>query len=191
MITLATFMPEYFNNNGDQGNLEVLSKHLEWRGVRYQVVSTDFENADFLMVGDGSRAVMREFSKQLEGLSNLLTNRLQAGKATLLVGSAHEFFCHSLSGLPSINKTSRVSEFRAVRAADFNVLGYRNSDYDLDLFIDRAFVSTSLFGPVLAKNPDLLSLLLESMGVSDELSSEQASSLNNVVERIRADFSQS
>lgn len=186
MIKLATFMPEYFNNNGDQGNIEVLVKQLEWRGIDYSVTSTDLSEADFLLVGDGSRAVMREFESDLSGLEDLVASRLREGKATLLVGSSHEHFCSKLQELPDLKTLSRVSEFREVASGIHKAFGYRNTDKDVDLFIKGAFISTSFYGPLLAKNQNLLDLVLSSMGVSGNLPSELQSSLDAVLQAIRS-----
>jgi len=186
MIKLATFMPKYFNNNGDQGNIEVVAKQLEWRGVQYSVTTTELQDSDFLLVGDGSRAVMREFKSELAAITELLAERLRIGKATLLVGSAHEFFCSRLPGLPELNKAPRVSEHREVSAGDVSVFGYRNNEIDNDLFIEQAFISTSLFGPILAKNENLLNIVLTSMGVATELPAVHQSRLAPVLQGVRS-----
>jgi CobQ-like glutamine amidotransferase family enzyme len=186
MIKLATFMPEYFNNNGDQGNIEVLAKQLEWRGVQHSVTSTDFADSDFLLVGDGSRAVMREFESELASITDLLQERLSTGRPTLLVGSSHEFFCSRLPGLPDLKTLSRISEFREVTFGSQTAFGYRNTDKDIDLFTEKAFISTTLFGPLLAKNQNLLDLVLSAMGVSAHLPEAHQSMLNKVLEVIRS-----
>lgn len=186
MIKLATFMPTYFNNNGDQGNIEVLAKQLEWRGIPCSVTSTDFAGSDFLLVGDGSRAVMREFKSELAAITDLISERLSSGKATLLVGSAHEFFCSRLPGLPELKYAPRVSEHREVVSGDLRVFGYRNNEIDNDLFIEQAFISTSLFGPILAKNENLLNIVLTSIGVTSELPPVHQSRLAPVLQGVRS-----
>lgn len=186
MIKLATFKPEYFNNNGDQGNIEVLAKQLDWRGVQYSLTSTELQDSDFLLVGDGSRAVMREFESELDAIKELVAERLGAGKATLLVGSAHEFFCSRIPGLPELKKGTRVSEHREVSVGDLSVFGYRNSEIDVDFFIKKAFISTSLFGPILAKNENLLNIVLMSMGIQGELPVESQSRLKPVLHGVRS-----
>lgn len=186
MIKLATFMPTYFNNNGDQGNIEVLSKQLQWRGVQYSVTTTALQDSDFLLVGDGSRAVMREFKSELAAITHVVAERLRTGKATLLVGSAHEFFCSRLPGLPELKGAPRVSEHREVTFGDLRVFGYRNNEIDVDLFIEQAFISTSLFGPILAKNEILLNIVLSSMGVTTELPAVHQSRLAPVLQGVRS-----
>ena len=186
MIKLATFMPTYFNNNGDQGNIEVLAKQLEWRGIPCSVTSTELKDSDFLLVGDGSRAVMREFKSELAAITDFVAERLSSGKATLLVGSAHEFFCTRLPGLPELKGAPRVSEHREVSSGDLRVFGYRNNEIDNDFFIEEAFISTSLFGPILAKNENLLNIVLTSMGVTSELPPVHQSRLAPVLQGVRS-----
>ena len=186
MIKLATFLPTYFNNNGDQGNIEVLAKQLEWRGVQYSVTSNELKDSDFLLVGDGSRAVMREFKSELAAITDVVAERLSSGKATLLVGSAHEFFCSRLPGLPELKYAPRVSENSQVSSGGLRVFGYRNNEIDNDLFIEQAFISTSLFGPILAKNENLLNIVLTSMGVTTELPAVHQSRLAPVLQGVRS-----
>jgi CobQ-like glutamine amidotransferase family enzyme len=186
MIKLASFMPSYFNNNGDQGNIEVLAKQLQWHGVQYSVSSTELQDSDFLLVGDGSRAVMREFESELAAITELLAERLRTGKPTLLVGSAHEFFCSRLPGLPELGRAPRVSEHREVSFGDLSVFGYRNNEIDVDFFMENAFISTSLFGPILAKNENLLNIVLSAMGVTGELPAEIHSMLKPVLQGVRS-----
>jgi hypothetical protein len=150
------------------------------------VTSAEFIEADFLLVGDGSRAVMREFESDLSAMTDLVAERLGGGKATLLVGSSHEYFCSKLPELPDLKTLSRVSEFREVTSGNHKAFGYRNTDKDVDLFIKEAFISTSLYGPILAKNQNLLDLVLSSMGVSGDLPSELQSSLDAVLQAIRS-----
>jgi CobQ-like glutamine amidotransferase family enzyme len=186
MIKLATFMPTYFNNNGDQGNIEVLAKQLEWRGIPCSVTSTELKDSDFLLVGDGSRAVMSEFKSELAAIADLVAERLSSGKATLLVGSAHEFFCTRLPGLPELGNAPRVSEHREVTFGNLRVFGYRNNEIENDFFIEEAFISTSLFGPILAKNENLLNIVLTSMGVTSELPPVHQSRLAPVLQGVRS-----
>jgi len=185
MIRLASFRPEFFNQNGDQANLEVLGMQMMWRGIQCEIVDKDFDEADFFLIGDASRAVMREFASDLEILVPMLAERLEAGLPTLLVGSSHEFFAGKVSGLPELRYSERSSEFREVEDSGLKAFGYRNSEVVGDLFVSGAFVSTTLFGPVLAKSPDLLNLVLDRLGVSDPLPAEIDDELSNLVEEIR------
>jgi CobQ-like glutamine amidotransferase family enzyme len=185
MITLASYRPEFFNQNGDQGNIEVLGMQLMWRSIDCEVSSKDFDDADFFMVGDASRAVMREFSADLELLVPMLTQRFASGLPTLLVGSAHEFFAGKVDGLPALKTAARKSEFREVKQSELSAFGYRNSECVEDLVVSGAFISTTLFGPVLAKSPDLLDLTLKRLGVTEPLPSGIEAELTQLVQEIR------
>jgi CobQ-like glutamine amidotransferase family enzyme len=185
MITLASYRPEFFNQNGDQGNIEVLGMQLMWRGIDAEVSSKDFDEADFFLVGDASRAATREFSADLELLVPMLSDRFAAGLPTLLVGSAHEFFAGKVDGLPALKAAARKSEFREVQHAGLTAFGYRNSEFADDLVVSGAFISTTLFGPVLAKSPDLLDLVLRRLGVSEQLPADIDAELTQLVQEIR------
>lgn len=185
MITLSTFMPEYFNNNGDQGNIEILERQLSWRGLAFTTSSNQFDSADFLLVGDASRAAMRHFDTALTEMVPVLQSRLTQGSPTLLVGSAFEFFCARVPGLPALRSLARASEFRSVREGEVEAFGYRNSQSDRDLFISGAFIGTTLFGPFLAKSPEVLALILESLGVQGQLPAGIAPELDLLVNEAR------
>lgn len=181
MITLGTFRPEFFNNNGDQGNLEVLQAQLAWRGVDCRKVDQNLGASDFLLIGDASRAAMRHFERELLGLSSIVEERLTLGAPTLIVGSAFEFFAGKVAGLPTLRQVARASEFRTARSGSLEAFGYRNSEADLDLFVSGGFIATTLFGPVLAKSPDLLELILDQCGVAAKLSPHVESELGELV----------
>lgn len=170
MIKISSFEPALFNRNADQGNIRVLTKQLEWRGVSYSLVQPFDKDADFVLIGDAYNAVIREYQQELMELVPSLQRRLDLGLPTLLVGSVYEFYLGVLVGLPAASKGSRQSEFREVSNGEISAFGYRNSELiELDLFVRGAFMGTTLYGPVLAKSPDLLDLVLRSLGVENKL----------------------
>ncbi|NCV36070.1 MAG: hypothetical protein EBW31_04555 [Actinobacteria bacterium] len=166
MISLFSFMPEHFSNNGDQGNIEVLSTELNAARVEHEVVDK-IEEADFVLFGDASRAAMRHYESELKGYRSLIRERFSEGLATLLVGSSYEFFAKDL-GL-ELRQVARKSEF-----VNGDYFGYRNTEYDLEpVTRNGLFVATSLYGPFLAKNPSYLSELLIGLGANPELQPER------------------
>lgn len=155
MIKAFSYRPEYFNNNGDQGNLEALA-HF----TNSKIVPVEIKDADFVLFGDASRAAMRHFNDELEALTATLEIRLERNLPTLLVGSCYEFYAERIKGIPDLAVGKRVSEFREVTHGGITVKGYRNSEVlNQDLFVGGRFIGTTLFGPVLAKNPALLKLI--------------------------------
>ena len=173
MITYFSFQPEHFNNNGDQGNLEVL-KSL----IGDSFCSTEStELADFVMFGDASIAVMQHHAAALEKLRGAVKARFVAGNPTLLVGRSYEFFASEL-GL-DCGRVERVSEFRLSAEGIF---GYRNTDNNLpDFFQKGAFIGTNFFGPLFAKNPDLTEKFCRSLGATVEFGAKR----KDFVEEIR------
>jgi len=159
VTTVFSFRPEYFNQNGDQGNLEVLEYVTGRRLTRIADPA-----ADFVVVGDASRAAIREFGPELLALQPQIEERLEQGRPTLLVGSSFEFYSDRSEMLPKLSRGPRVSKFVKVGHAGHEVVGYRNSDVvDSDLYIRGAFLGTLLFGPLLAKNLDLLSIIANAL----------------------------
>ena len=167
MIRVFSFEPNYFDNNGDQGNVEILLHQLAQQGKKFKLV-TEAEKADFVLIGDASNAVMEKYSKQLAKLRKTIAQRFAQGLPTLLVGSAYEFFAAEMGLTPKVVK--RESKFITTSEGYF---GYRNSDKDLPVcLVKDSFIATSLFGPVLAKNPQLLARVLKAVGAELKLSAQ-------------------
>jgi CobQ-like glutamine amidotransferase family enzyme len=163
MIKLATFNPEFFDNNGDQGNLAVISAHFSALNVEFEVTD-DYQGSDFLLVGDCSIAVLNQFESELSSLLAALQMRLMAGKPTLLVGRSYEYFA-PLLGI-KLKQGERESKFVSVRVQDLEVFGYHNSTVvEPRLQISGSFIGTTFFGPLFAKNPQLLKTIASSLGV--------------------------
>ena len=167
MIKIFSFEPMYFDNNGDQGNVEILLHQLNQQGMKFKNVASA-EKADFVLIGDASNAVMDKYAKELAKLRKTIAQRFAQGQPTLLVGSAYEFFAGEM-GLSS-NVVKRESKFVTTAEGYF---GYRNSDKDLPVcLVNGSFIATSLFGPVLAKNPLLLEIVLNAVGAELKLSAQ-------------------
>jgi CobQ-like glutamine amidotransferase family enzyme len=163
MIKLSSFKPELFDNNGDQGNLAVIAAQFSALNVEFDI-SHDYQGSDFLLVGDCSIAVLNHFEAELSDLLPVLKMRLMAGKPTLLVGRSYEYFA-PLLGI-KLKQGERESKFVSLRVLDHDVFGYHNSTVvEPRLQISGSFIGTTLFGPLFAKNPQLLKMIASSMGV--------------------------
>lgn len=175
MIKLFSFHPEHFNNNGDQGNMEVLRFELDRVGLKHGISKT-IESADFVLIGDASRAAMRHYGEKLRGLWPALETRMRAGLPTLLVGSCYEHFALEM-GLVA-TRMRRKSDF-----VSGEYFGYRNTELDLPpVHRSGLFVATSLFGPFLAKNPDYLRDLLMGLDAEIELDAVKLGWIENIRE---------
>ncbi|MDG2497070.1 MAG: hypothetical protein P8M68_02675 [Aquiluna sp.] len=184
MKSYFSFKPEHFNNNGDQGNIDVIGHFADLQNV--DLVKTDvLENADFVLFGDASQAAMKHYEDDLGDFVESLKLRLENGLPTLLVGSCFELFWPLLTGV-GFERSARVSEFRSVSSEAGVILGYRNSTVSNDDFIiNRGFVGTTFFGPVLSINPELLNRILLEMKLEPARWTGQEQAL---VERVRSDF---
>jgi len=184
IIRTWSYRPEFFNNNSDQANLLVLSRQLQWRGIEAEPTA-DLELADFVLIGDGSRAAVRQFATELEELAPKISKRFHDGSPTLIVGSAFEFFLDKIPELGSKTRGERSSEFRVAKELGVEAYGYRNTDLMTDLKINGSFVATTLYGPVLAKSPQVLKLILKGLGIAKELDQALAAELSELVQQIR------
>lgn len=163
MITLASFRPEFFDNNGDQSNLSVLTAHLEALGAEVEI-APEIPGADFVLIGDSSIAAHAHFESELLALLPELKLRLSTGRPTLLVGRSWEFFA-PLLGFSMIHG-ERSSKFVKLIVSSQEVIGYHNSTVLEPRFsATGAFIGTTLFGPLLAKNPGVLKMIVNALGL--------------------------
>lgn len=161
MTSVFSFRPEFFNQNGDQGNIEVLEYAA---GTRFTV--SEQPQADLLVIGDASRAAIREFESELLALVPEVERRFASGLPTVVVGNSYEFFASKSKLLPNLESGKRISAFVEVDFEGQKVYGYRNSTVtDGELLISGGFVGTLLFGPILAKNEGLLLRIAEELGL--------------------------
>ncbi len=184
-LKLVSFVPEHFNNNGDQGNLDVIKFHLAAQGLPFeQAGQSQAVNADFLIIGDGSRAAMRFYRPGLEALVPVLAERLHAEKPTLIVGSSYEFFS-PLIGLGDSEEIMRVSDFVSLKVNGEDVVGYINSSTNLpNIFVRGGFIGTKLYGPLLAYNPKLLAEVLQRLGARPQYAPGMLESIERYRQRI-------
>ena len=184
MSSYFSFAPEHFDNNGDQGNIDALRHFVERQGSNLVEAASPIDS-DFVIFGDASRAAMAHYESTLIGYVEILSQRLDRGSPTLLVGSCYEFFWPRLTGT-AMTEAARSSEFRSIDTELGAVLGYRNSTLATeDIFIRDGFIGTTLFGPVLAINPELLDRVLNAINLKPASWSQEELEL---VGKVRSDF---
>lgn len=198
MIRLGVLFPEHLNLNGDYGNLEVIARQLEWRGMANETVEVR-SNAeltsglDFLLIGHGSNAAWASIDDDFRGLLVTLKALMAAGLPGMSVSTGFEQMVRGsvFEGLMLSTVSSRISKFVVEQDDEGDVLGYLNTDVNLPI-IHREFnfIGTMLHGPILAKNPALLEevLLKISTHAARELAviqaSEKADLLADLVDKI-------
>lgn len=162
MIRLAAFRGAAFNQNGDLGNLRVFARALTGAnvGVSINLDATGREElvrADFLVIGDASLAQQRTHADEFQGLPGLIQERRANGKATLLAGSSFEQLASPIFGLQATTRSERVSAFASCDIGGKKYWGYVNTTVHLPLLVvDGLTLGTQLFGPLLARNPNLI-----------------------------------
>jgi CobQ-like glutamine amidotransferase family enzyme len=174
---LVSYDARHFNTNGDQGNLEIIAAELRWRSVDFDAVSStspqELEDADVLLFGGASRAVMRHHSQHLTSLLPTLRARARKLATTIFIGSSFEFFAEPLFGLEA-RPAGRSSDYYSGEFGANSVIGYLNTETDLPpLVIDSRQIGGLLTGPLLLKNRWLLNDVLNWLGVTENLPEEK------------------
>lgn len=169
MIRLLELYPEHLNLNGDRGNLLVLQRRLEWAQVPVQAFvhragqPLPATRPDFVLLGHGSSAAWRQVYGDLSRIVPQLEQWMNEGTQVLAVSSGFAALHGLVKGLPSsIDRRERVSKFVEVSIGEQSVVGYLNSDLELEPFVhDDNLIGTLLHGPVLAKNVWLADEIIE------------------------------
>lgn len=165
---IATFFPQHLDLNGDQGNLLVASKRLEWLG--YEVEISAIEKAtelpsetDLIFVGHGSLAAWADINESMTNAITWISNSVQKNCGFMAVASGQEWAIRSGLLAGDANPTERISKFEIAEIEGREILGYLNSSTSAPVIQkDGLALGTQLHGPVLAKNPEFAdSYLLE------------------------------
>jgi CobQ-like glutamine amidotransferase family enzyme len=165
---IATFFPEHLDLNGDQANLLIASKRLEWLG--YEVETSAIEKAselpsetDLIFVGHGSLAAWDDINESMTNAISWISNSVQKGCGFMAVASGQEWAIRSGLLTGDANPTERISKFEIAEIEGREILGYLNSSTSAPVIQKHGLaMGTQLHGPVLAKNPEFTdSYLLE------------------------------
>lgn len=97
-ITIVWLYPSLMSTYGDRGNITVLHKRLEWRGIKARVVSIDqgdslkiLKDAHLIMMG-GAQDVQQEIvMEQMKHEGTLLADAIESGVPGLFVCGAYQF----------------------------------------------------------------------------------------------------
>lgn len=165
---IATFFPEHLDLNGDQANLLVASKRLEWLGYEVEIEAIEKatglpRQTDLIFVGHGSLAAWEDIKDSMKNAIDWISNSIQEDCGFMAVASGQEWAIRSglLGG--DASPTERISKFEVVQLAGREILGYLNSSTSAPVIQKYGLsLGTQLHGPVLAKNPEFAdSYLLE------------------------------
>ena len=154
-IQFGAISPDHLNLNGDLGNLVVLSKRLELRGVESRAHllkgSEDFLDYDFVLLGHGSPSAWLQLLDRHSNLIEKCVSYIDSSGSLLAVASGADHLYPALTGL-DVAKGNWVSASIAVNG----VVGYKNSDSTTsDFEWHNNALLTQLHGPLFAKNPSI------------------------------------
>ena len=190
ILNFVTLFPGHLNLNGDQANLDVLSKRLSWFGHEAQITSVDkghtpSTNADLIFIGHGSIAAWKDIEPHLEAQLIWIKEQLRSGALLFAVASGYERAISMDLFQGSLNETARISKFEIVESRLGEVLGYLNAATDAPVFqVQDGNIGTQLHGPLMAKNPRLADQLLS------EMLKRHGSELNEPLAGIKNDVDQ-
>ena len=194
---IATFFPEHLDLNGDQANLLVASKRLEWLGYEVEIsaIEKDTElpfDTDLIFVGHGSIAAWADIKDSMTNAITWISNSVQKGCGFMAVASGQEWAIRSGLLAGNANSSERISKFEIAEIEGSEILGYLNSSTSAPVIQkDGLALGTQLHGPVLAKNPEFAdSYLLEIVAARGILKNNVLSNndLNNIVLNNNADL---
>lgn len=162
MIHLIALFPKHLDLNGDQANLKVARKRLEWLGHEVKITAIDKgqlipSDADFVFLGHGSMAAWADLENEIEKITPQLEALIARGTAFMAVASGYERAIELGFFQGSLESTERVSKFVVADLDGKEVLGYLNASSKAP-YIQRQGLSlgTQLHGPVFSKNPELI-----------------------------------
>lgn len=195
MKKIYTVMPTRLNLNGEQGNVLVIQRRLQWLGIPFETISLetleDFFDAiptmkneadeSFVFIGQGSLETFEQLQQNFTKLKTSIDQLSGSGVPTLIVGTCYEV----LSG--SKLRSAYFSEFvvEEFQPSRFDVLGYAATGYDLPALAVKgnSVVMSVMHGPILAKNPKLSDWFLNAMGIS-RTENANFSEVDEIAERI-------
>jgi CobQ-like glutamine amidotransferase family enzyme len=161
-LKLVSLFPNHLNLNGDQANLMIMQKRLEWYGHASEIVTVEKSqsipvDASMIFLGHGSMAAWSAIEEDLFRLIPEIQNLKSAGVALMAVASGHEWAIQNGIFDGVILKRDRVSKFEIVELHGQEVLGYLNSASDAPVIQKSGLLlGTQLHGPLFAKNPLLV-----------------------------------
>lgn len=97
-LTIGWLYPELMSTYGDRGNIIVLQKRCEWRGIKVEVLNLDvgfdyklLAKCHMLFMGGAQDRQQQIVAEDLKKKKNQLKNMIEAGVPTLLICGAYQF----------------------------------------------------------------------------------------------------
>jgi len=171
-LKIACLFADHLDLNGDQANMKVAVKRLEWCGHQGTISSVEKgesipSDTDLIFLGHGSLAAWADIDAHFNTLLPQIKQMIASGVAFMAVASGYERAIELGIFPGDLNQTSRVSKFEIVEASGNEVLGYLNAATDAPIIHRNGLLlGTQLHGPFFAKNPDYADRYLSEVLVS-------------------------
>lgn len=179
MITIFRVFPAELNLNGDAENAQVISKRLEWAGIRHRLVDVTSETEIdacrleieesptrcVVVIGHGSKAACASLSTHVESLRSLFNRMVELGTPGIVVASGLDLVGRGSSNLGELS--SRPYKVKMdIPEWPKQAIGYFNSrSKNPVLVVESNVILTYLHGPFLARNQDWATALISRTGV--------------------------
>jgi CobQ-like glutamine amidotransferase family enzyme len=140
-LILYNFFPDRLNLYGDKGNVLVLQKRCEWRGIELTVVdikstaSLNFSTVDICFIGGGSDREQGLISNQLLKIKQEFKECVEDGVSCLAI-------CGGYQLLGSSYVTSDGSKYRGMDICGFESIASK------DRLVGNALIETEDFGRI-------------------------------------------
>lgn len=174
---IASLFPEHLDLNGDQGNMKVAIKRLEWCGHEASLFAVSKgqsipPDTDLIFLGHGSLAAWADLDEDLTRLFPQITKMISDSSAFMAVASGYERAIQFGIFQDDLMPAERVSKFEVQESHGLDVLGYLNAATNAPVIqkIDLV-LGTQLHGPFFAKNPDYADMFLSEI-MTSKLNSE-------------------
>lgn len=188
-ITIGHLYPYELTLYGENGNLKALKYALEKRGVKVEIVrinkedKIDFNRFDFVYAGSGKRSFLDEISVRLEPFKDDILDYIKKDKVFLVTGNAISIF--GFLGLYEVEEfgNRKVADVAATTSlCKENIKGFQNTEFLIKgtknvlfnmnsgfgndgTFIEGVqehnFYATSIIGPILARNDNLVNYFVD------------------------------
>lgn len=165
-LKIVSLFPSHLDLNGDQANLKVIQKRLQWIGYQSSIVALNKgdqipTDADLIFLGHGSMAAWNDIGEELQGLFAEIKIRISSGVAFMAVSSGHERAIQFGVFPGTLSNSERISKFEIAELEGKEVLGYLNSASNAPVIQKQGLsLGTQLHGPIFAKNPGLVDAYL-------------------------------
>lgn len=161
ILNMVTLFPTHLDLNGDQANLKVLAKRLEWFGQKSVISAVNKgdllpKECDLIFVGHGSLAAWKDIEADFSSLLPEILKKINEGTAFFAVASGYEESIRLGIFSGELVPCERISKFEVSELDGLKILGYLNAATKAPAIQrDQLLLGTQLHGPLLAKNPKL------------------------------------